>query len=171
MIQLSSQSSPSLKRKRDENHNPNVPCKKQRRDSNSSQSQSQNVNMQFSQSTIIKSTPLKEVTNKQQKMEQLLKKIKRIEQFYNDQTEPIFDSKATVTSNINAFLNLGIMSRNEWLKEIGNVSASSLQKFYGSSQSQPEEYKKTYHWLEKLRIAQELKKKQIRIENEKKLPK
>ncbi len=64
------------------------------------------------------------------------------------------------------------MTKTRFLKEIGNVASNSYSSFASMgplklSGASNQTYPKAYHWLEKLRIAEGVKKSKKRVRNEK----
>eukprot|EP00483_Globobulimina_turgida_P013474 UN13498 len=79
----------------------------------------------------------------------------------------IFEYPIKVRSDIISFLNLGIMNLNEFLYHvgIGMINASDYDIFYATAYH-PKVYYLSYHFLERLRLAQALNKSENRINNE-----
>ena len=114
---------------------------------------------------------------KQKEMERILAKIKKVTDNgdYDESTAKIYDDCNDVRKGITAFLKRGIMTKARFLKEIGNVQHKSCTDFMKMgplklSGASNHIYPKAYHWLEKLRIAEGVKKSKKRLQNEKEYP-
>eukprot|EP01084_Bolivina_argentea_P049268 90631_1 len=116
----------------------------------------------------------KEKAYKEKEVKKILNKIKSVENTYNA-NGPIYDDCNDVRKNILTFLKRGIMTKTRFLKEIGNVASNSYSSFAGMgplklSGASNKTFPKAYHWLEKLRIAEGVKKSKKRLKNELEYP-
>lgn len=111
---------------------------------------------------------------KKAEMERILKMIKRVEADHND-AAPIYDDCNDVRRAIKAFLKRGIMTKGRFLKEIGNVQSNQYTNFASMGPlalagASNQIFPKAYRWLDKLRIAEGVKKTAKRKKNERERP-
>lgn len=117
-----------------------------------------------------------EKQKKEKEMKAILNGIKSVEDNgYDSDNKEIYDDCNDVRKNILLFLKRGIMTKSRFLKEIGNVAHNSYSSFASMgplklSGASNQTYYKAYHWLEKLRIYEGVKKTKKRLKNEQEYP-
>merc|ERR550525_2064905 len=101
--------------------------------------------------------------------------IKKVEDEGYDEDTPIYDDCNDVRKAIVAFLKRGIMTKSRFLRDIGNVQSNQYTSFASMgplplSGASNQIYPKAFRWLDKLRIAEGVKKSRKRLKNEKEKP-
>ena len=111
---------------------------------------------------------------KERQIKEILDKIKSVEDEYNSDAG-VFDDCNDIRKKIKQFLQKDIMTKSRFLKEIGKVAHNSYSSFMSMgplklSGASNRTYPLSYHFFEKLRIAEGEKKSKKRLQNEEEYP-
>ena len=104
-----------------------------------------------------------EVSTTSPAMQQIINKIKNVDEYYDHESRRIFSSKEEILMHIKEFLMNNICSRQQLFHQIG-ISENEFHLFCRSSSNKV--HILCYHWFERLRIAFGAGKTEKRKENE-----